>query len=92
MIHLFKRRVKGRRAEDKRLLEDVELSLHFKEMGLPCYISKGVTVSERRWVRIGFFMNFQRVITLCLTYLAQRRLGLGNAKRKDFYDRYYGLT
>ncbi len=72
------------------LMEDVELSLRFKETGLPCYIPKGVTVSERRWVRIGFFMNFRRVITLCLTYLVQRRLGLGNAKRKDFYDRYYG--
>ena len=75
---------------DQMLMEDVELSLRLKEKGLLCYISKGVTVSARRWAKIGFFKNFSRVVTLCLTYLVLRRLGLGNAKRKDFYKRYYG--
>jgi len=75
---------------DQMLMEDVELSLRLKEKGLLCYISKGVTVSERRWAKIGFFKNFWQVVSLCLTYLVLRRLGLGNVKRKDFYDRYYG--
>ncbi len=72
------------------LMEDVELSLRLKEKGHLCYISKGVTVSERRWIKIGFFKNFRQVVMLCLNYLVLRRLGLGNAKRKDFYNRYYG--
>ncbi len=71
------------------LMEDVELSLRLKEKGHLCHISKGVIVSERRWAKIGFFKNFQQVVTLCLTYLVLRRLGLGNAKRKHFYNRYY---
>ena len=72
------------------LMEDVELSLRLKEKGLLCYISKGIRVSERRWAKIGFFKNFSRVVTLCLSYLVLRRLGLGNVDRKDFYNRYYG--
>jgi len=75
---------------DQMLMEDVELSLRLKEKGLLCYISKGVTVSERRWAKIGFFKNFWQVVSLCLTYLVLRRLGLGNGKRNDFYNRYYG--
>ncbi|MDX2509598.1 MAG: hypothetical protein QNK28_08620, partial [Desulfobacterales bacterium] len=75
---------------DQMLMEDVELSLRLKEKGRLSFIPKGITVSERRWVRIGFFKNFRRVVTLCFTYLVLRRLGLGNVKRKDFYNRYYG--
>jgi GT2 family glycosyltransferase len=71
------------------LMEDVELSLRLKENGLVCYIPKGIIVSQRRWVEMGFWKNCKRIMTLCLAYLIQRRLGFGDTMRKSFYNRYY---
>ena len=74
---------------DQMLMEDVELSMRMKESGLTLFVPKGVAVSERRWIKMGFCKNFLRVVMLCLTYLVQRRLEMGNSARKDFYSRYY---
>jgi len=71
------------------LMEDVELSLRLKENGVICYIPRGIVVSHRRWEAMNFFANFIKVITLCFTYLVKRRLGLGDSRRKGFYERYY---
>ena len=74
---------------DQMLMEDVELSMRMKENGLTLFVPNGVAVSERRWIKMGFCKNFIRVVTLCLTYLVQRRLEMGDSARKDFYSRYY---
>jgi rSAM/selenodomain-associated transferase 2 len=75
---------------EQMLMEDVELSLRLKENGLLCYIPDRVVVSKRRWVKMGFWRNSRRVVALCLRYLIESRLRLGDSKRKDFYYRYYG--
>ena len=72
------------------LMEDVELSLRLKENGSVCFIPRGVVVSERRWEKIGFWRNIIRVVTLCLRYLIQRRLGSEDTTKASFYKRYYG--
>ena len=74
------------------LMEDVELSLRLKERGVICYIPSGIVVSHRRWEAMNFFANFIKVITLCFTYLVKRRLGLGDSRRKGFYERYYATS
>jgi rSAM/selenodomain-associated transferase 2 len=74
---------------DQMIMEDVELSMRMKENGLTRFIPGGVVVSERRWAKMGFFRNFTRVVTLCSTYLVQRRLEFGDAARRDLYTRYY---
>ncbi len=71
------------------LMEDIELSLRLKEQGQICFISKGVTVSNRRWEKKGFWGNIWRVLWLSCSYLVQRRLGIGDPERRDFYKRYY---
>lgn len=73
---------------DQMLMEDIELSMRLKEHGQLCFIAKGVVVSSRRWEKMGFCPNFCRVVWLCLSYLVQRRLGLGDTTRRDFYERY----
>lgn len=74
---------------DQMLMEDVELSMRMKKKGNTLFIPDGVVVSERRWSKRGFLGNIERVVTLCLTYLVQRRLEIGDAARSDFYARYY---
>jgi rSAM/selenodomain-associated transferase 2 len=74
---------------DQMLMEDVELSMRLKEQGPLCFIPQGVIVSGRRWKSVGFMPNFMKVIWLCFKYLIQRRLGLGDATRQDFYEYYY---
>jgi rSAM/selenodomain-associated transferase 2 len=76
---------------DLMLMEDVELSMRLKEHGPLCFIPKGVIVSTRRWQKMGFWLNFRRVIWFCFSYLIQRRLGIGDTKRRAFYERYYSL-
>ena len=71
------------------LMEDVELSMRLKEHGSLCFLPKGVLVSTRRWERMGTLYNVRRVLWSCLSYLVQRRLGIGDPQRRDFYDRYY---
>jgi hypothetical protein len=77
---------------DQMLMEDVELSMRLKTSGPVCFLSQGVAVSNRRWEKKGFGANFMRVVWLCLSYLVQRRLGLGDIKRQDFYERYYASS
>ena len=74
---------------DQMLMEDVELSIRMKENALTLCVPHGVVVSERRWVKMGFWKNFMRVITFCLTYLVQRRLGWGDSRQENLYKRYY---
>ena len=74
---------------DQMLMEDVELSMRLKEAGPLCFLPYGVIASNRRWTEKGFFTNFYRVVWLCLSYLIQRRLEVGDRIRRDFYDRYY---
>ncbi|MBW2143257.1 MAG: glycosyltransferase [Deltaproteobacteria bacterium] len=74
---------------DQMLMEDVELAMRFKENGAVCHISKGIMVSHRRWDEMGFYANFKKVVTLCSVYFINRRLGLGDARREGFYNRYY---
>jgi rSAM/selenodomain-associated transferase 2 len=73
------------------LMEDVELSMRLKEHGSLCFIPKGIVVSNRRWEKTGFWSNVMRVLWLCLNYLVQRRLGIGNAQGREFYERYYSI-
>ena len=70
-------------------MEDVELSLRLREKGALCYIPSGIRVSKSRWDHMGFFLNFKKIVMLCLEYLIKRRLGLGDSSRKSFYTRYY---
>ena len=77
---------------DLMLMEDIELSMRLKEHGSICFIPGGVVVSSRRWEQLGICHNFLRVVWLCLSFLVQRRLGLGDAKRRDFYTQYYRQT
>jgi GT2 family glycosyltransferase len=74
---------------EQMLMEDVELSLRLRENGAFCYIPRGIRVSESRWDHMGFFHNFKTIVTLCLEYLIKRRLGLGDSRRSEFYERYY---
>jgi rSAM/selenodomain-associated transferase 2 len=74
---------------DQMLMEDVELAMRLKENGAVCHISKGIMVSHRRWEEVGFCANFKKVVTLCSAYLINRRIGLGDARREGFYNRYY---
>ena len=74
------------------LMEDVELSLRLKENGPACYIPDGILVSQRRWEKVGLMRNFLKVVGLCLSYLVQRRLGIGDENMKNFYQSYYGMT
>jgi GT2 family glycosyltransferase len=74
---------------DQMLMEDVELAMRLKENGAVCHVSKGIMVSHRRWYEMGFYENFKKVITLCSEYFVKRRLGLGDATREGFYNRYY---
>ena len=74
---------------DQILMEDAELSMRMKENALTLFVPRGVVVSERRWLTMGFWNNFMRVITFCLTYLVQRRLVCGDSRRENFYKRYY---
>jgi len=74
---------------DQMIMEDVELSMRMKKKGITLFIPDGVVVSERRWAKKGFYSNITRVVTLCLNYLVQRRLEIGDASRSDFYTRYY---
>jgi cellulose synthase/poly-beta-1,6-N-acetylglucosamine synthase-like glycosyltransferase len=71
------------------LMEDVELSMRLKDNGMVCFISHGIEVSERRWERVGFWKNIRRVVTLCLSYLIQRRFGSKDTTMATFYRRYY---
>jgi rSAM/selenodomain-associated transferase 2 len=77
---------------DQMLMEDVELSMRLKEKGRVCFVPDGVIVSKRRWDRVGFWENCAGVVTLCLLYLVERRLKLGDTRREAFYGRYYGLA
>jgi rSAM/selenodomain-associated transferase 2 len=74
---------------DQMLMEDIELSLRLKEQGTVCFLPHGVTASSRRWHQKGFKSNFLLVVGNSLSYLVQRRLGLGDRKRRAFNDRYY---
>ncbi len=74
---------------EQMLMEDVELSLRLKENGTACYVPNGILVSFRRWKDKGFFSNFRKVISLCFAYLVKRRLGIGDIRRIEFYNRYY---
>jgi len=74
---------------EQMLMEDVELSLRLLENGASCYIPRGIRVSKSRWDHMGFFPNFKTIVSLCLEYLIKRRLGLGDSRRKEFYERYY---
>jgi rSAM/selenodomain-associated transferase 2 len=71
------------------LMEDVELSMRLKQHGSQCFIPKGIAVSTRRWEKAGFWINVKQVLSNCLIYLIQRRLGLKGANSRDFYERYY---
>lgn len=74
---------------EQMLMEDVELSLRLREKGLLCCIPRGIRVSKSRWDHMGFFLNFKKIVMLCLEYLIKRRLGLGDPSQKSFYRRYY---
>ncbi|MBW1800422.1 MAG: glycosyltransferase [Deltaproteobacteria bacterium] len=74
---------------DQMLMEDVELSLRMKKAGPLCFIPGGVEVSKRRWEKVGFWQNVRTVLTLCLRYLVQRRIRLGEPGGQYYYQRYY---
>jgi len=74
---------------EQMLMEDIELSLRLKENGAICHIPDGILVSHRRWKERGVFSNFGKVVSLCFVYLIKRRLGIGDMKRTEFYNRYY---
>jgi rSAM/selenodomain-associated transferase 2 len=76
---------------DLMLMEDVELSMRLKEHGQLCFIPRGVVVSKRRWERLGFWSTGMGVVWRCSRYLVQRRLGIGDGRRRDLYERYYSL-
>jgi hypothetical protein len=74
---------------DLMLMEDIELSLRLKEKGPLCFIPRGVAVSSRRWEKLGFWSTGKGVIWRCFRYLVQRRLGRGEGRRRELYERYY---
>jgi len=76
---------------DLMLMEDVELSMRLRGHGQLCLIPRGVIVSKRRWERLGFWSTSMGVVWRCFRYLVQRRLGIGDRRRRELYERYYSL-
>lgn len=74
---------------DLMLMEDVELSMRLKEQGQLSFVPKGLVVSKRRWERHGFWSTGMGVVWRCSRYLVQRRLGIGDGRGHDLYERYY---
>ncbi len=74
---------------EQMLMEDIELSFRLNEKGEICHLANGIVVSHRRWRDREFFSNFGKVASLCFVYLIKRRLGIGDKKRTEFYNRYY---
>ncbi len=72
------------------LMEDVELSLRLQEEGTILFLSRGLTVSARRWNERGTVRNAARVISFVVEFLLRRRLGLVRDGGARFYRRYYG--
>lgn len=73
-----------------KLMEDVELSMRFKEKGGSIFIPRGIQSSNRRWMRVNYLGNFTKVIYLTILYILQRRLtGIRN-QGEWYYKAYYG--
>jgi hypothetical protein len=71
------------------LMEDVELAMRMKEKGEICFIPRGVTVSNRRWKLLGFWINARQVLWTCFLFLLQRRLYGTEESGRKLYEQYY---
>jgi rSAM/selenodomain-associated transferase 2 len=71
------------------LMEDVELSLRLKEVGMLVFLRKGILVSGRRWLGNGFTGNLMMVFHLFPRYLIERRFCRRNTLKRNYYDIYY---
>jgi GT2 family glycosyltransferase len=69
---------------DQPIMEDVELSLRLRSLGVPIYLDLPVTVSARRFVRMKWWRVVWQNWMLRRGY---RRRGL--AVCAELYDRYY---
>lgn len=69
---------------DQPIMEDIELSLRLRRLGRPCYLNLPVTVSARRFQRLGFWRTVWLNLQLRWTY---QRYGRSSTQR--LYERYY---
>jgi GT2 family glycosyltransferase len=69
---------------DQPIMEDVELSLRLRSLGVPFYLDLPVTVSARRFVRMKSWRVVWQNLMLRWCY---RRRGLGSCA--ELYERYY---
>lgn len=74
---------------DLMLMEDVELSGRLRQAGRLSFLRKGVIVSSRRWDAVNPIVNIVHVVTLCFSYLIQRRAGVSASDARALYIRYY---
>lgn len=74
------------------LMEDVELSMRFKELGPALTLSQGVQASSRRWQKANRWNNAWLIIKICTLYLLARRLGFAPSDSQYFQKLYYGSS
>jgi rSAM/selenodomain-associated transferase 2 len=71
------------------LMEDVELALRMKTIGLTVFLKRSLMVSGRRWDATVFQKNIGTVLRLFGTYLWERRWGVLTVSAEKYYWRYY---
>jgi hypothetical protein len=71
------------------LMEDVELSMRLKSLGLTIFLPEGITVSGRRWTRSGVGVNAGVVLRLFFRYLFERRWRAGSVDSGYYFRAYY---
>jgi rSAM/selenodomain-associated transferase 2 len=71
------------------LMEDVELALRSKTIGLTVFLGHQVHVSGRRWDDTRFAKNLLTILRLFFSYLLERRWGGVETEAKRYYQRYY---
>jgi hypothetical protein len=71
------------------LMEDVELALRIKAIGLTLFLKKSLNVSGRRWDYKNFSNNVGTVLWLFTSYLLERRWGNLKTGATHYYQRYY---
>lgn len=75
---------------DFKLMEDVELSLRLRRRGALSLLPTTVSVSSRRWQKVGYLGNTLQVLFFCGLFLLLRSLGATSDKGERFYRWYYG--
>ena len=67
------------------LMEDVEWSLRLKQVSPVLYLGEGLTLSDRRWRRDGWFRRIVSVPALCLKYRLRRGVESAEACYRIYY-------